>query len=118
MMTKTTIGRSIAVAFGVLAFSSLALAQQPTAAFDGKKFFDELSSRGFKSPAGFDGKKFFEELSSRGFSDKQKLDGKKFFEELSSRGFSAPAGFDGKKFFEEQTKTGGYAMPPMVDMAK
>ena len=118
MMTKTTIGRSIAVAFGVLAFSSLALAQQPTAAFDGKKFFDELSSRGFKSPAGFDGKKFFEELQSRGFSNTNKFDGKKFFEELQSRGFSTPAGFDGKKFWEEQTRTGGYNMPPMVDAAK
>ena len=118
MTLKTTGKLLMASAVGMLALSTIAFAQQPTAAFDGKKFFDELSSRGFKSPAGFDGKKFFEELSSRGFSDKQKLDGKKFFEELSSRGFSAPAGFDGKKFFEEQTKTGGYAMPPMVDMAK
>ena len=46
------------------------------------------------------------------------FDGQKFFEELQSRGFSSPAGFDGKKFFEEQSKTGGYAVPPMVDMTK
>ena len=120
MMKKTTIGLSLATAFGVLAFSSLAFAQQPanSPGFDGKKFFDELSSRGFKSPAGFDGKKFFEELQSRGFSNTNKFDGKKFFEELQSRGFSTPAGFDGKKFWEEQTRTGGYNMPPMVDAAK
>ena len=101
---------------GLLAASSIALAQTPAPAFDGKKFFDELSSRGYKSPAGFDGKKFFDELSSRGYSDKKKIDGKAFFEELSKQGFSGPAGFDGKKFFEEQIRTGGWAMPPMVDM--
>ena len=108
----------LATAFAVLALASTAFAQQPAPAFDGKKFFEELSSRGFKSPAGFDGKKFFEELQSRGFNNTNKFDGKKFFEELSSRGFSTPAGFDGKKFWEEQSKTGGYNMPPMVDAAK
>ena len=35
-------------------------AQEQTAAFDGKKFFDELSSRGWKSSGDFDGKKFAE----------------------------------------------------------
>ena len=91
---------------------------QPAAAFDGKKFFEELQSRGFKAPAGFDGKKYFEEVTTRGYNAQNKVDGKKFFEELQSRGFSVPAGFDGKKFLEEQTRTGGYNMPPMVEPGK
>ena len=36
--------------------------------FDGKTFFEELSSRGVKMPAGFDGDKFFAEIASRGVS--------------------------------------------------
>ena len=124
-MNKTLIKLVTAVAIGTFALTSVAIAQQKAApaqekteAFDGKKFFDELSSRGWKSPASFDGKKFFEDLSSRGWSSTNKFDGKKFFEELSSRGWSSPVSFDGKKFWEEQTRRGGYNMPPMVDGTK
>lgn len=103
----------ISIMTAAVALSAPAFSQQP---FDGKKFFEELATRGWSAPAGFDGNKFFEEISSRGFSDKKKLDGKAFFDEIASRGFKAPAGFDGKKFFEEQSKS--WAMPPMVDMTK
>ena len=116
-MRKTSI-LSIATVAIALALAGPVSAQQKAAAFDGQKFFEELQSRGFKAPAGFDSKKFFEEVTTRGYNAQNKLDGKKFFEELQSRGFSSPAGFDGKKFFEEQSKTGGYAVPPMVDMTK
>ena len=118
MKSKIATKLLLAGAIGVLAFSNVAFAQRPTAAFDGKKFFEELQSRGFKSPEGFDSKTYFDELKSRGFNDTNKFDGKKFFEELQSRGFSTPAGFDGKTFWEEQVRTGGNNMPPMVDPTK
>ena len=112
-----TIGYIAAAAFGILTLATAANAQQP--AFDGKKFFDEIASKGFSAPAAFDGKKFFDEIANKGYSDKNKIDGTKFFDEIASKGFTAPAGFDAKKFFEEQQKTGGQnSMPPMVDMKK
>ena len=95
-MRKSITAIVVSALAGVLAVSSVALAQQKP--FDGKAFFEELSKQGFKSPAGFDGKKFFDDLSSQGYSEKKKLDGKAFFEELSKQGFSSPAAFDGKKF--------------------
>ena len=94
-MQKITIQVVMAAALGLSALSGIAQAAEP---FDGKKFFDELSSRGWAST--------------------NKIDGKKFFDELSSRGWSAPANFDGKKFWEEQGRQGGYNMPPMVEMPK
>ena len=115
-MRKLTSAISLAVLATMFSLSGPAFAQQGASAFDGKKFFEDLQSRGFKASANFDGKKFFEEVTTRGYNAQNKLDGKKFFEELSSRGFSAPAGFDGKKFFEENSKS--WAMPPMVDMGK
>ncbi len=118
-MSAITKKMTLAFLAGMFAFSSGAFAQQKAPAFDGKKFFDEIAAKGFKSPAGFDGAKFFEELEKRGFSSTNKLDGYKFFEEIASKGFSVPAGFDAKKFFEEQIKIGGHSyMPPMVEMKK
>ena len=111
-MQKIAIQVVMAAALGLSALSGIAQAAEP---FDGKKFFDELSSRGIKAPAGFDGKKFFEEQQARGYGEKNKLDGKAFFDELSSRGVKFPEGFDGKKFWADQQRQGGYNVPPMVD---
>jgi hypothetical protein len=112
---RKSIAKYVAPALaGLLAFSSLAIAQQPTKPFDSTKFFAELATRGVKSPAAFDVNKFFEELTLKGKSDTKKLDPKTFFEELSKKGFSTPTGFDAKKFFEDQASTGN--IPPMVDM--
>ncbi len=99
---------------GLLALSSIAVAQQPAKPFDSTTFFAELATRGVKSPAVFDTNKFFEDLVLKGKTDKKKIDPTTFFEELTRKGFSTPAGFDGKKFFEEQESRGN--MPPMVDM--
>ena len=116
-MRRPVVTYLLSAVAGLLAVSSLAVAQQGAKpAFDGKAFFEELSKQGFKSPAAFDGKKFFEDLSQQGYSDKKKLDGKAFFEELSKQGFSSSTGFDGKKFWDEQMTRGGYNMPPMVEM--
>ena len=112
-LSKSKLRIAAFTAFVALAAPVFAQQQQP---FDGRKFFEELATRGWSAPAGFDGQKFFDEIASRGYSDKNKFDGKKFFDEIASRGFKAPAGFDGKKFFEENSK--GWAMPPMVDMTK
>ena len=117
-MQKFALKLALAAAIGLAALGGPANAQQTTENFDGKKFFEELQSRGFKAPADFDGKKFFEEVTTRGYNSANKFDGKKFFEELQSRGFSAPANFDGKKFWEEQSRQGGYNVPPMVDSTK
>lgn len=121
-MNRHAIILAVAAAVGTLALADVSVAQQKaavgqqqTAAFDGKKFFDDLSTRGWKSPAAFDGKKFFDDLSTRGWNSSNKIDGKKFFDELSSRGWSAPANFDGKTFWDEQTRQGGYNVPPMVN---
>ena len=54
----------IAALTALLALATPVLAQQQP--FDGKKFFDELATRGWSAPAGFDGKKFFDEIASRG----------------------------------------------------
>ena len=117
-MRKSLLTLATTVAVGVLASMSIANAQQKMP-FDGKKFFDEIASKGFSAPASFDGQKFFDEIASKGYSDKKKIDGTKFFEEIASKGFKAPAGFDAKTFFEEQQKVGGQNyMPPMVDMTR
>jgi hypothetical protein len=50
---------------GLLAVAGGALGQS---AFDSKKFFEELESRGANMPAAFDGQQFFEELQRRGYS--------------------------------------------------
>jgi hypothetical protein len=112
-MRKSIVKYVIPALAGLLAVSSFANAQQAKP-FDAKTFFEELATRGVKSPAAFDAQKFFEELATRGKSDSKKLDPKTFFEELNKRGFSSPTGFDAKKFFEEQMTRGN--MPPMVDM--
>ena len=65
-MKSSLIKIAAAAAFGVFALTASASAQQTAQAFDGKKFFDELSNRGFSAPAGFDGKKFFEEQTKTG----------------------------------------------------
>ena len=83
---------------GLLAVAGVALAET---AFDSKKFFEELQSRGVNMPANFDGQEFFEELQRRGFSSNNPIDQKRFFEELQSRGTNMPANFDGKAFFEQ-----------------
>jgi len=114
-MRKTILNLATAAAIGLLASVSIANAQQ-NAPFDGKKFFDEIASRGVSMPAGFDGKKFFDDISDRATQNKQ-FDGKAFFDELSSRGVKLPAGFDGNKFFEEIASR-GVSMPPMVVMKK
>jgi hypothetical protein len=99
---------------GLLAVAGVALAQS---AFDSKRFFEELESRGANMPAAFDGEKFFEELQRRGYSSSNRLDTQRFFEELQSRGANMPANFDGKEFFEELSRR-GVSMPQMVDMKK
>jgi hypothetical protein len=48
---------------GLLAIAGGALGQS---AFDSKKFFEELQSRGANMPANFDGREFFEELNRQG----------------------------------------------------
>ncbi len=108
-MRKTFLNLATAAAIGLLASVSIANAQQK-APFDGKKFFDEIASRGVSMPAGFD------DISDRATQNKQ-FDGKAFFDELSSRGVKLPAGFDGNKFFEEIASR-GVSMPPMVVMKK
>ena len=117
MMRNIAKTLSVAAAIGMLAFSGLALAQQPVA-FDGKKFFDDLQSRGYKAPAGFDGKKFFDDLQTGGYTSANKLDGKKFFERLQTGGYSMPSGMDAKKFWEEQWRMSANNMPPMVEAPK
>jgi hypothetical protein len=59
---------------GLLAVAGGALGQS---AFDSKKFFEELQSRGANMPANFDGREFFEELNRKGFSMPQMVDMKK-----------------------------------------
>lgn len=115
-MRKQIVTLAIAGAFAVLAPLSMAIAQQK-APFDGKKFFDEVASRGVAMPAGFDAKKFFDEIATRASSSKSPFDGRAFFEELTNRGVKMPAGFDGNKFFEEIASR-GVSMPPMVVMTK
>jgi hypothetical protein len=62
---------------GILGLLSIAGGALGQSAFDSKKFFEELQSRGANMPANFDGKKFFEELESRGASMPQMVDMKK-----------------------------------------
>ncbi len=114
-MRKAIITLTTATAIGLLASISIANAQQKVP-FDGKKFFDEIASRGVSMPAGFDGKKFFDDIANMATQNKQ-FDGKAFFDELSSRGVKLPAAFDGNKFFEEISSR-GVAMPPMVVIKK
>ena len=87
-MHKSAIRLALAGAICLVA-SGLAQAQTAAGAFDGKKFFEEISSRGVNSKAPIDARKFFEELSSRGVNT-QGIDPNKFFEELSSRGVKMP----------------------------
>lgn len=91
--------------------SGLAQAQTAAGAFDGKKFFEELSSRGVNTK-GLDAGKFFEELASKAVSSKALIDPQKFFEELASRGVNTQ-GFDANKFFQELSSR-GVKMPDMM----
>lgn len=111
MITKLT-GAIAAGAFGVILVGQHAVAQ----GFDGKKFFNELSSRGV-STGTLDPDRFFEEMRATGASSQKRLDPDKFFQELQARGASTPAGFDSRRFFDELAATGARA-PDIVDTAK
>jgi hypothetical protein len=113
-MKSFAIKAAASAVVGLLAVAGVALAQS---AFDSKKFFEELESRGANMPAAFDGQKFFEELQRRGYSSTNRIDSQKFFEELQSRGANMPTNFDGREFFEELSRK-GFSMPQMVDMKK
>ncbi|MFZ1104690.1 MAG: hypothetical protein WAN86_17875, partial [Hyphomicrobiaceae bacterium] len=62
-MKSTAMKLAVGGVVGLLAVAGVGFAET---AFDSKKFFEELESRGANMPANFDGKKFFEELESRG----------------------------------------------------
>lgn len=91
--------------------AGLAQAQPAPGAFDGKKFFEEISAKGVNTK-GLDANKFFEELAAKGVSSKAPIDPKGFFEELSSRGVNTQ-GVDANKFFEELSAR-GVKMPDMM----
>jgi len=101
------------VTAGAICLSSigLAYAQGGTGAFDGRKFFEELSARGVKTTA-LDPDKFFAELSARAVKSNAPIDPKMFFEELAARGVNTQ-GFDPNKFFEELSAR-GVKMPEMM----
>lgn len=84
--------------------------------FDGKKFFDELSTRGV-STGTLDPERFFEELRATGASAQNRLDPEAFFKELQMRGASMPVNFDARRFFDELAATGASA-PDIVDTKK
>lgn len=109
-MQKSAIRLALAGAICLVA-AGLAQAQSAAGAFDGKKFFEEISSRGVNTK-GLDANKFFEELASRGVSSRAPIDAKKFFDELSSRGVNTQ-GIDPNKFFEELSSR-GVKMPDMM----
>ena len=109
-MHKSAIRLALAGAICLVA-AGLAQAQSAAGAFDGKKFFEEISSSGVNTK-GLDANKFFEELASRGVSSRAPIDAKKFFDELSSRGVNTQ-GIDPNKFFEELSSR-GVKMPDMM----
>jgi hypothetical protein len=84
--------------------------------FDGKKFFEELSSRGV-STGTLDPERFFEELRATGASSQNRLDPEAFFKELQMRGASMPVNFDARRFFDDLAATGASA-PDIVDPKK
>jgi len=84
-----------------------------TAAFDSKKFFEQLQLNGVSMSVGFDGERFFEKLRLEGVSDQQPLDAAAFFEKLRLEGVSVPAGFDARKFFDDLAAQ-GVSAPAMV----
>lgn len=103
------------VAAGAVALLAVAGTAWAQSAFDSKKFWEELESRGAKTPGNFDGNAFFEELQRRGFSSSNRIGAKQFFDELQSRGVNMPANFDGRAFFEELQRR-GFSEPQMIDM--
>ena len=109
-MQKSAVRLALAGVICLVA-SGLAQAQSAAGTFDGKKFFEEISSKGVNTK-GLDASKFFEELASKGVSSKAPIDPKKFFEELSSRGVNTQ-GIDANKFFEELSSR-GVKMPDMM----
>jgi hypothetical protein len=112
-MRKTIQAFAAVATIGALMALTPAFAQGK-AAFDGKKFFDELSARSVSMPQGFDSEKFFAELSAKSVNSGRKIDARAFFDELQSRGVKVPVGFDPNKFFSDISSTGA-AMPPMVE---
>lgn len=102
-------------AIGVLGLAILA----PVAfaqGFDGKKFFNDMASRGVNTGT-LDPEKFFEELRATGASSQNRLDPEAFFEELQIRGASMPVNFDARRFFDELAATGASA-PDIVNTRK
>lgn len=91
--------------------AGMAHAQSSAGAFDGRKFFEELSARGVNTTS-LDPDKFFAELSARAVKSNAPIDPKKFFEELAARGVNTQ-GFDPNKFFEELSAR-GVKMPEMM----
>ncbi len=96
----------------------LAVLGQPAFAqgFDGKKFFNELSTRGVNTGT-LDPERFFEELRATGASAQNRLDPETFFKELQMRGASMPVNFDARRFFDDLAATGASA-PDIVDPKK
>lgn len=109
-MRKPTLRLALAGMMCLIA-AGLAQAQPASGAFDGKKFFEELSSRGVNTK-GLDANKFFEELAAKSVSSKAPIDPRTFFEELASRGVNTK-GFEPNKFFEELSAR-GVKMPDMM----
>jgi hypothetical protein len=84
--------------------------------FDGKKFFNDMASRGVNTGT-LDPDKFFEELRATGASSQNRLDPEAFFKELQVRGASMPANFNARRFFDDLAATGASA-PDIVNTRK
>ncbi len=98
-----------ALALAVLTLAAVAQPSEKT--FDGRKFFEELASRGIDTK-GVDGNKFFEEIAGNGARSRSPIDGARFFEELQRRGV-AIKDIDGERLLGEMRQR-GVMMPDMV----